>query len=68
MKHHVKIYMKYFDYGEQDFIPCESCGKKAVDIHHLQFRSQGGDNEMGNLMALCRDCHDIEDEKVKGES
>jgi 5-methylcytosine-specific restriction endonuclease McrA len=58
MQKHTKIYLNYFDYGEQDFIPCENCGKAAVDIHHLIYRSHGGSDTIQNLMALCRDCHD----------
>jgi len=48
--------MKYFDYGEQSFIPCEACHKKAVDVHHLDGRGKDKD-VITNLMALCRDCH-----------
>ena len=54
MKKHTKIYMDYFGYGEQDFIPCELCGSKAVDIHHIRGRKN---NDIDNLMALCRRCH-----------
>ena len=28
MQKHTRVYYKYFDYGEQDFIPCEGCGLK----------------------------------------
>lgn len=47
-------------YGVQDFIPCEVCGKQAVDIHHIIARSQNKSllNNIENLMALCRKCHD----------
>ena len=39
MRKHTKVYLDFFNYGEQDFIPCEmECGDKAVDIHHLQSR------------------------------
>jgi hypothetical protein len=48
--------MDYFGYGEQDFIPCEVNGEKAVDIHHIHGRGKGKD-VIGNLMALCRDHH-----------
>jgi len=48
--------MKYFDLGENDFIPCEICGSKAVDIHHINGRHKDCNNII-NLMALCRDCH-----------
>ena len=43
-----------------DWIPCELCGKTAVDVHHLQARGQGGSKTkdvIENLMAVCRDCH-----------
>jgi 5-methylcytosine-specific restriction endonuclease McrA len=57
MKKHVKVYHDYFDYYYGQFIACENCTKKAVDIHHLTFKSQLGKDEIDNLMALCRDCH-----------
>lgn len=47
-------------YDESDFIPCEVCGKKAVDIHHIDARGAGGDkskDRIENLMALDRSCH-----------
>jgi len=50
--------MKYFGYGIDDIILCEICGRKAVDIHHIIFRSQGGTDEIGNLIGLCRDHHE----------
>ena len=59
MQRHTKIYMKHFRYGEQDFIPCEQCGGRCVDVHHIIYRSQGGKDEIGNLIALCRKCHDM---------
>jgi len=60
MKKHTKLYLDYFGYGIEDFIPCESCGSKAVDIHHIKARGMGGDKKadnINNLMALCRQCH-----------
>lgn len=48
-------------YDITDFIPCEICGKKAVDIHHISSRGMGGSKEkdtIENLMALCRVCHE----------
>ena len=60
MKKHVKIYLDYFGYGIEDFIPCEVCGKKAVDIHHIVARRMGGTHtkdKIENLQALCRECH-----------
>jgi len=37
---------------------CEYCGKKAIDPHHIIYRSHGGDNKKENIVALCRTCHD----------
>ncbi|QDP57725.1 MAG: hypothetical protein Unbinned6486contig1001_40 [Prokaryotic dsDNA virus sp.] len=59
MRKHTKIYIKYFDYIADDFIPCEICNSKAVDIHHIKSRGMGGSNKdkIENLMAVCRKCH-----------
>ena len=60
MKKHVKIYLDYFGYSGYEFIPCEVCGSKAVDIHHINARGMGGSKAadcIENLQALCRDCH-----------
>jgi len=58
MKNHTKVYLRYFDYGEQDFIPCEACGSEAVDIHHINGRLGDDADTIKNLIALCRKCHD----------
>ncbi len=62
MKAHTRIYMKFFGYTIADFIPCEVCGDRAVDIHHIECRGMGGDpngdkDVIENLQALCRKCH-----------
>jgi len=59
MKLHTKIYLSHFNYSIADFIPCEVCGNKAVDIHHIECRGMGGSHKdtIENLQALCRDCH-----------
>ena len=59
MQKYTKIYLDYFGYSISDFIPCEICGSKAIDIHHIQARSQRKDleNDISNLMAVCRICH-----------
>jgi predicted restriction endonuclease len=56
MKKHTRIYLQHFSYGEQDMIPCEICGSRAVDIHHIRGRGKGKD-VIENLMGLCRDHH-----------
>jgi 5-methylcytosine-specific restriction endonuclease McrA len=60
LKAYTKKYLTYFGYDTSDFVPCECCGAKAVDIHHLtpRSRSKAAINKIDNLMALCRSCHD----------
>ncbi|GAB5387073.1 MAG: hypothetical protein Alpg2KO_00410 [Alphaproteobacteria bacterium] len=36
---------------------CVSCGRVATVVDHILPLNDGGGNEMGNLQALCRDCH-----------
>lgn len=71
MKNHTKIYLKYFGYDVNSFIPCEMCGMKAQDIHHIEARGMGGSKHadtIENLMALCRQCHiDFGDKKQHKE-
>ena len=60
MKPYTKLYLNHFGYDVSSFIPCEICGKKAVDIHHLENRKMGGSKDkdyIENLMALCREDH-----------
>ena len=60
MKKHTKLYLDFFGYGSDDFIPCEVCGARAVDIHHIDCRGMGGSktkDTIENLMAVCRGCH-----------
>tara|TARA_Y100001937_G_scaffold125716_1_gene193125 strand:+ start:594 stop:884 length:291 start_codon:yes stop_codon:yes gene_type:complete len=51
--------MQFFNYEEQDFIPCEMCESRVVDIHHLQRRTRNKitNDYIENLVGLCRDCH-----------
>ena len=68
MKAHVKNYLKHFGYGEQDVILCEACGRKATDLHHIKYRSRGGGDEVSNIIALCRACHDSAHNEKLSES
>ena len=54
-----KIYLDYFGYGIDDHVPCEVCGSTAVDVHHINYRSRGGVDDISNLMSLCRYHHDL---------
>ena len=63
MKAHIKNYLDYYNIGEQDVVDCEYCGKQARinnghQIHHIVFKSQGGKDNIENLMCLCFNCHD----------
>lgn len=62
MRKHTRIYLDYFGYGEEDvFHPCEVCGGKGVDLHHIKARGMGGSkyrDHIENIMCLCRPCHE----------
>ena len=58
MKKYIKDYFEFFGYCEDQYVPCEVCRNPAQDIHHIIYKSQGGKDEVGNLIGLCRDCHD----------
>lgn len=65
MQPHTKVYFKYFNIsfdpatGWHDHIPCEICSKKAIDIHHINGRwNKENSNNIENLIALCRGCHE----------
>jgi len=65
MKEYIKNYAEYFDLGEQDNPYCEYhwIFKRymvvAVDVHHIRYRSQGGKDDIYNLIGLCRECHNL---------
>ena len=64
MQKHTKVYFKYFgiafnESGWHDPIQCEICGNKAIDIHHINGRwNKQNSNDIENLIALCRKCHE----------
>ena len=61
MKKHTKIYMDYFGYDISDFIPCEVCGAKCQDVHHVDIKGMGGSHlqdRIDNLIGLCRLDHE----------
>jgi len=37
---------------------CQMCGRMdRLEVHHIQFRSQAGDDSEENLITLCAQCH-----------
>jgi predicted restriction endonuclease len=63
MKRYTKTYFDFFGYDTSDTIYCEVCAAVAVDIHHIQAKGMGGNpkgdrDEIENIMALCRPCHE----------
>jgi hypothetical protein len=68
MKAHTKIYFDYFGLTIADFVSCEICGDRAVDIHHIECRGMGGSKTkdyIENLQAVCRACHNLFGDKVE---
>lgn len=46
-------YIKYHPF-------CEVCQiKESSEVHHIVPISEGGKHDKGNIMAVCRECHDL---------
>lgn len=43
--------------ADRDNNCCVICGMEGTDIHHIVFRSQGGEDTEDNLVVLCRRHH-----------
>jgi len=60
MKRYIKVFYKFFGYDICDFVPCEWCGKRAVNIHHIKKRGMGGSKKLDvieNLASVCMEHH-----------
>jgi len=67
MQPHIKEYTDKIP-SHTGYYPCEVCNSHAVDIHHINRRSEFGSkfksrepgcqDHIDNLIALCRPCHD----------
>ena len=45
---------------ERDGWHCQACGSlRGLEVHHVQLRSQAGDDSEHNLITLCSVCHRI---------
>ena len=43
---------------ERDSWRCQQCGRATqLEVHHIQFRSALGDDDLDNLITLCANCH-----------
>lgn len=51
-------FKKHYNLCNDDLVYCKVCGTIATDIHHIIYKSQGGTDDIGNLVPLCRSCHD----------
>jgi 5-methylcytosine-specific restriction endonuclease McrA len=64
MQNHVKVYFEHFGYDTSSFMPCELCGKRGNQIHHIEPRSAFGSkrkhlqDDISNLASLCFECHE----------
>jgi len=52
---------------DRDGWKCQQCGRAAeLHVHHIQFRSGLGDDEVDNLITLCSECHRAVHNRVAG--
>ena len=43
---------------QRDAWRCQVCGRmQNLEVHHIEFRSQGGSDADENLITLCSACH-----------
>jgi 5-methylcytosine-specific restriction endonuclease McrA len=43
---------------QRDGWRCQICGSmRNLQVHHMKFRSQSGDDSEANLITLCAGCH-----------
>lgn len=61
---YIKKYRKHYNIGDQDILLCKVCGQIVADIHHIVYRSQGGTDDISNLIQLCRHCHEQAHKKI----
>jgi 5-methylcytosine-specific restriction endonuclease McrA len=45
---------------QRDGWRCQGCGARSnLEVHHKEFRSQGGQDSEENLITLCAACHSL---------
>lgn len=69
MQKHTELLLNhiYHHWGPSDFFPCEVCGNRATETHHIFRRGKYGDsaNIVENLMMVCRTCHESYGDKTE---
>jgi predicted metal-binding protein len=58
MQKYTKLYLETYNYDEFSVVPCEICGNKATEIHHIKGRLGNNLLDIYNLIAVCRKCHE----------
>ena len=50
---------------KRDGYRCVNCGQTGVElhVHHIVPRSEGGTNDLNNIVTLCARCHSVQDAK-----
>ncbi len=51
-------YFKSKGLNKCDILLCAVCGRVAVNLHHVIYKSHNGTDEADNLIPLCYNCHD----------
>lgn len=56
----------------RDGYTCQCCGRSVKDhailhVHHIRYRSQGGIDQMSNLITVCEKCHTPADHQPGGK-
>jgi len=50
-------YYKFYGLDKCDILFCANCFAKATQLHHIKYKSQGGTDDVKNLIPLCFTCH-----------
>ena len=48
-KDYIRLFKKYWGYGDQHTPNCWSCDSPANDIHHIEGRKMGGNNKKNSI-------------------
>ena len=56
----------------RDGYTCQCCGRSVKEhailhVHHIRYRSQGGTDQMSNLITVCEKCHTPADHQPGGK-